>query len=206
MASPPSPIAAQEEVDWWAVDRATGLPEVWALVAKHLGLVGAWRLMRVGVASRAGAKDFLSTLPGLVVCGGRTQFTQGGEVRDVRRLDLATLRWEPMPALVSARYNHACCAVRGTVVVLGGGMSDISTSRVEMLSEEEGEGAFVNLPPLLCNLIRGAAAIAVEESESAAGQVILLDGMDELATVQSAVHLVDLATRRWWTRGWRARR
>jgi hypothetical protein len=47
----------------WAVDRATGLPEVWALVAAHLGLVGAWRLMRVCKAARVGAKEFLSTLP-----------------------------------------------------------------------------------------------------------------------------------------------
>jgi hypothetical protein len=52
----------------WAVDRTTGLPEVWALVAAHLGLVGAWRLMRVCKAARVGAKEFLSTLPGLVVC------------------------------------------------------------------------------------------------------------------------------------------
>ena len=49
----------------WAVDRATGLPEVWGLVAAHLGLVGAWRLMRVCKAARVGAKEFLSTLPGL---------------------------------------------------------------------------------------------------------------------------------------------
>jgi hypothetical protein len=75
----------------WAVDRATSLPEVWALVAAHLGLVGAWRLMRVCRAARVGAKDFLSTLPGLVVCGG---YSQGGVVRDdVWRLDLATLQW-----------------------------------------------------------------------------------------------------------------
>jgi hypothetical protein len=47
----------------WAVDRATGLPEVWALVAVYLGLVGAWRLMRVCKAARVGAKEFLSTLP-----------------------------------------------------------------------------------------------------------------------------------------------
>jgi hypothetical protein len=55
----------------WAVERATGLPEVWALVAEHGdGLVDAWRLMSVCRASRAGAKDWLGTLPGLVVCGG----------------------------------------------------------------------------------------------------------------------------------------
>jgi hypothetical protein len=32
---------------YWAVDRATSLSEVWAIVAKHLALVGAWRLMLV---------------------------------------------------------------------------------------------------------------------------------------------------------------
>jgi hypothetical protein len=31
----------------WAVDRATFLSKVWAIVAKHLELVGAWRLMLV---------------------------------------------------------------------------------------------------------------------------------------------------------------
>jgi len=47
----------------WAHDRATSLPEVWATAAKHLGVVGAWRLMLVC----RGAKEFLGTLPGLVV-------------------------------------------------------------------------------------------------------------------------------------------
>jgi hypothetical protein len=173
----------------WAVDRATGLPEVWALVAVHLGLVGAWRLMRVCRAARVGAKEFLSTLPGLVVCGGYS----GGVVRDVWRLDMATLRWEPMPALVTARYGPACCAVRGKRVVLcgyssGGG----NTSSVEMFSSEE--GAFVDLPPLSCGGIRGAAAIVVEESDSAAGQVLLLGGLMQDGEESSTVHLVDLAT------------
>ena len=73
--------------------------------------------MRVCRASRAGATEYLRTLPGLVVCGG---FGQGVIVSGAWRLDLATLQWEPMPALVTGRYNHACCAVRGTLVVLGG--------------------------------------------------------------------------------------
>jgi hypothetical protein len=74
----------------WAVERATGLPEVWALVAEHGdGLVAAWRLMRVCKAARVGVKDWLGTLPGLVVCGGRSS---EGLVSDVSRLDLATLR------------------------------------------------------------------------------------------------------------------
>jgi hypothetical protein len=173
----------------WAVDRATGLPEVWALVAAHLGLVGAWRLMRVCKAARVGAKEVLRTLPGLVVCGG---YSQGEGVRDVWRLDLATLQWGAMHALVIARSLHACCAVRGTLVVLGGWDSAGGlTSSVEMLSSEE--GAFVDLPPLSCGGISGAAAIAVEESDSAAGQVLLLGGAVQGGAV-STVHLVDLAT------------
>jgi hypothetical protein len=33
---------------------------------------------------------------------------------------MATMRWELTSALVAAREHHACCAVRGTLVVLGG--------------------------------------------------------------------------------------
>ena len=55
---------------YWAVDRATSLSEVWAIVAKHLGLVGAWRLMLVCRAARAGTKESMAKLPRLVVCGG----------------------------------------------------------------------------------------------------------------------------------------
>jgi hypothetical protein len=165
-------------------------PEVWAFIAKRRGVVGAWQLMQVCKSSRAGAKQFLSTLPGLVVCGG----IGGRPGEDVCRLDLASMRWEPMPALVTRRDNPACCAVRGTLVVLGGETTGevVPTSKVEMLSSEEEGGVFVDLPPLSCGGIRGAAAIAVEESDSAAGQVLLLGGMDVrlLATVQ----LVDLAT------------
>jgi hypothetical protein len=182
--------AANTAAPNWAVDRATGLPEVWALVAVHLGLVGAWRLMRVCKAARVGAKEFLSTLPGLVVCGG---YESGVGARDdVWRLNLATLRWEPMPALVTGRDGPACCIARGKLVVLGGltSANDL-TSSVEMLSSEE--GAFVDLPPLSCGGICGAAAIVVEESDSAAGQVLLLRGVMQGVPV-STVHLVDLAT------------
>jgi hypothetical protein len=184
------PTALALEEANWAVDRATSLPEVWALVAKSMGVVGAWQLMRVCKAARAGGLEFLRTLSGLVVCGGRSQ---GGQVGDVWRLNLATMRWEPMPALVTARNGHACCAVRGALVVLSGHPGgDVLTSSVEMLSSEEG-GAFVGLPPLSCSGIRGAAAVAVDESDSAAGQVLLLggfNGSEPVATVQ----LVDLAT------------
>jgi hypothetical protein len=127
----------------WAVERATALPEVWALVAEHSGLVGAWRVMRVCKAARQGAKEYLSTLPGLVVCGGFTG--GGGATDDVWRLDLATLRWGPMPSLVPARYVHAGCAVRGNIVVLGGmTTSGGSTSSVSMLSSEEGGRSWIS--------------------------------------------------------------
>jgi hypothetical protein len=188
-----APTTTHEEANW-AVDRATGLPEVWALIAMHLGLVGAWRLMRVCKAARVGAKEFLSTLPGLVVCGGYSQGVIGVRVRDVWRLDLATLRWEAMPGLVIDRTSPACCAVRGTLVVLGGGTSTGSErgiTSVELLSSEE--GAFVDFPPLSCDRIMGSGAISVEESDSAAGQVLLLGG-EIVQGALSTVHLVDLAT------------
>ena len=51
------------------MDRATSLHEVWALVAAFSGLIGAWRLTGVCKAARTGAKEWLGTLPGLVLCG-----------------------------------------------------------------------------------------------------------------------------------------
>jgi hypothetical protein len=90
---------------------------------------------------------------------------------------------------------HACCAVRGALVVLGGRTAgDGPTSSVEILSSEEEGGAFVDLPPLSCGGIFGAAAIAVDESDSAAGQVLLLGGVDADNAFLSTVQLVDLAT------------
>jgi hypothetical protein len=179
----------------WAVERATALPEVWALVAKHRGVLGARRLMRVCRAARAGGLEYLRTLPGLVVCGGRTWGEEEELVSDALRLSLATMQWEPMPALVTARFGHACCAVRGALVVLGGYTADDDvTSSVEMLSSSEDGGAFVDLPPLSRGGIYGAAAIAVDGSHSAAGQVLLLGGIDGDDNTLSTVQLVDLAT------------
>jgi hypothetical protein len=105
---------------------------------------------------------------------------------------MATMRWEPMPVLVTGRNMHACCAVRGTLVVLGG--RGRTSSSVEMLSSSEEGGAFADLPPLSCGGIYGAVAIAVDESDSAAGQVLLIGGLDEDYTSLSTVQLVDLAT------------
>jgi hypothetical protein len=133
----------------WAVDRAVSLLDVWALIAAFSGLVGAWRLLGVCRAAREGAKEFLGTLPRLVLCG-RISLPSGTVTRETWGLDLATLRWEAMPAMVCARYGHACCAVRGALVVLGGmapgGGSNQGialSSRVEML--RKGAGAFVTV-------------------------------------------------------------
>jgi hypothetical protein len=134
--------------------------------------------------ARTGVREFLGTLPRLVVCGGSP--AGGGVLRkEVWGLGLATLRWKAMPALLCARSHHACCTVRGALVVLGGtapGGGDnpdtSPTSRVEMLLNGAGTraGAFVELPPLSCGAISSAAAFAVDEQDSVQGQVLLLGG------------------------------
>jgi hypothetical protein len=195
--APPTASPPLTDADSWAVDRTVSLPEVWALVAAFSGLVGAWRLLGVCRAARSGGKEFLGTLPRLVVCGGYA--TYGGTVSEVWGLDLATMRWEAMPALLRVRSSPACCAVRGALVVLGGFAPGVGypgglgpTSRVERLSK--GGGAFVELPPLSCGTIYGAVAIAVNESDSALGQVLLLGGANQDHATTSSVRLVDLAT------------
>ena len=64
MAGPTTRVRAT-----WVADRVTSLPKMWAIVAQHLGFVGAWQLMLVCKAARVGAKDFLNTLPGLWYAG-----------------------------------------------------------------------------------------------------------------------------------------
>jgi hypothetical protein len=188
--------------DNWAVERATALPEIWTLVAEHSGgLVGAWRLTGVCKAAREGAKVWLRTLPGLVVCGG---VDRGGQILQTCawRLDLEELRWEHTSDLALARAKHACCAVRGGVVVVGGlhtteedlGMDDSYTASVEIFGyESETEEQIFALPPLSCGPRVGTAAVAIEESESEEGQVLLIGGGNGLR-ITSEVHKVDLAT------------
>jgi hypothetical protein len=182
------------DAESWAVDHAISLTEVWALIAAFSGPVGAWWLLGVCRAARAGAKECLGSLPRLVVCGGYTYTGAGGRraVSEAWGLDLATMRWDTMPGLLCARYSHACCVVRGTVVVLGGWASGVGGSQVETLSK--GARAFVELPPPSCGPIYGAAAIAVDETQSALGQVLLLEGRNQNDTAISSVRLVDLAT------------
>ena len=176
-----------------AAEQALALVEIWALIAERSGFVGAWRLTAVCRASRTGVKWWLGSLPGFLICGGSHG---SGAVNDVWQLDLATLRWEPMPALVTARYGLSCCTVRGALIILGEECFEGPTSTVEILLSGEGR-AFNDLALLSCGTIEDAATVVVEESDSAAGQVLLIGGMavvDGAGTEMSTVYLVDLAT------------
>jgi hypothetical protein len=52
----------------------------------------------------------------------------------------------------------------------------------------------VVLPPLSCGPVSASAAVAIDESQSAQGQVLLLEGYVEGVGTSTAVHKVDLAT------------
>ena len=70
---PSASIIPCADADTWAFDRAVSLPEFWALVAARSGLVGAWRLAGVCKVARTGVREFLGTLPKLVVTVRRSQ-------------------------------------------------------------------------------------------------------------------------------------
>jgi hypothetical protein len=61
-----------------------------------------------------------------------------------------------------------------------------------MLSK--GAGAFVELPPLSCGAISGAAVVVMNEDNSVQGQVLLIGGPGYDGALSSSVQLVDLAT------------
>jgi hypothetical protein len=180
----------------WAASHVAALPELWALVAEHSGLVGAWRLTGVCKAARVGAKEWLATLPGLVLCSGYS--TDGQCASSVFRLDLGALQWEPISALVQNRSLRACCAVRGTVVVLSDSWSneddEDTSATVEILRHNsEAQDSFIDLPPLTCSPDTYYMALAVDESESAEGHVFLPGGsMHGQGTTATAK--LDLAT------------
>jgi hypothetical protein len=173
--------------------------------------VGAFRLKRVCRAAKEGAEEWLRTLPGLVVCGGGGE----GDTRSaVCRLDLGELRWEHVSDLTLGRYDLACCAVRGRVVALGGivdaedereeveegfsgwmGAWEIEVATVEILGyDSDDEVECFEAPLLSCGRVNSAAAVAIEESESELGQVLLIGGRSDDGQPTSAVHKVDLAT------------
>jgi len=178
------------------------LCELWLIIAAHSGVVGAWRLAAVCRAARQGAKEWLRTLPGLLVCGGYS--SAGGHAREVWRLGLGELRWERQPDLTTGRAAHACCTVRKSIVVLGGVVAEQAgieeATSVETLgfglsevSKAGGENIFKNMPPLSCGPIYIHAAVVIDESESARGQVLVIGAYDDEGE-SSAVRKVDLAT------------
>jgi len=175
-----------------AACRVLALPEMWFHIARRSGLVGAWRLTGVCRAARAGAKEWLQKLPRLVVCGGLTDHGGNKITGEVWRLNLGDLRWERLPDLVTGGYHHACCAVRGGVVVLGGTVAgqDVTkisgerSARVEILGRDSSgaEGNhFKILPQLSCGPIIQSAVVVIDEIESDQGQVLLIGGWNEEA-------------------------
>ena len=148
---------------------------------------------------REAAEERLRTLPGLVVCGGRSESWGGNVTSEVWRLDLAKLQWERMPSLARERYQHACCAMRGRVVVLGGFFAEPhtpppQTASVDMLGYDDDDSQWKLLPPLSCGPVRHARALAIDESESELGQVLLFGRASGAGSRSSSVHTVDLAT------------
>ena len=150
-----------------AISHVFALPKMWAIVAEHSGVVGAWRLTGVCVAARVGAKEWLRTLPGLVMCGG---VNEGEAMSGVWRLDLGELQWTRMSNLTSGRYALACCTVRGGVVVLGG----FATLSADAEDDDESQSAEAEitvanvelfgfdakvLPPLSCGPICDSTAV-----------------------------------------------
>jgi hypothetical protein len=83
-----------------------------------------------------------------------------------------------MPALVDARCSHACCVVRGGIVVIGATTSEAAVlGSVEMIAE--GEGSFTGQPPLTCGRKANTVAIVVDESSSAVRHMLVLGGYGE---------------------------
>ena len=199
--------SATAAVDSTPAARVFDLSELCGEIAKYCGVVGAWRLTGVNRACRQGVKSWLSTLPRLVVCGGYPGHGTVG-TSAVWRLDLVELRWDRMPNLSrGGRFGHACCALKGNVVVIGGCAlgGDIITS-VEIFGcddsvEDSDEAACVGRNgshrdplPLSCGPQTYSTALEIQEGTSDQDQVLLIGGFGRDRLPSSAVQKVDLAT------------
>jgi hypothetical protein len=158
-------------------------------VAADGGVQGGARGGEVLAANPAGA-------------GGVRRVCYGERVHAAWRLDLGELRWERMSGLEVTRQGHACCAVRGDVVVLAGqsneeGEGGVATVEVLRRDSKAEERTFADLPPLSCGPRSHFIALPIDESVSAEGEVLLLGGCGEggrTIDVASRVLKVDLAT------------
>jgi len=138
-----------------------------------------------------------------VVSGG---LTDGAFTREVWRLGLERLVWERLGDLTRARREHACCVVRGGTLVALGGCVDHSddltaTASVEVQDTRAAGKAALSreLPQLSCGSFTLGRALVVDESESEAGQVLLIGGsyatqFNGVFRLSSEVWSVDLAT------------
>ena len=158
-----------------------------------------------------GVKDSLRTRctspgrpsgPGALVVCGVGYWSYGGASREVWRLDLGELCWQRMPDMLLKRNHHACCVVRGALIVLGGLVETTTgafktTASVEILRRngpDDVEGKFHELPGLSSGPLYGCIALPIIESQSDLGQVLLLGGYDVDGRSSSSVYKVDLAT------------
>jgi len=133
-----------------AAAQVLGLPELWTLIAEHCGFIGTFRLILVRKDASQGAKEWLLTLPRLVVCSGRTPL--GNRTSEVWRLSLMGLRWERLGDLTCTRDLSACCTVKGRVVVVGGkiwkGDHHLPTAEISG-RDDEAQGSIFELLPAL---------------------------------------------------------
>ena len=194
----------------WAASRVAALPEFWTLVAEHVGLVGAHRLKLVCKAAKLGADEYVRTLKTPVLCGGRFE---GFGTKQVWRLDLGTLQWERLADLSGERNSHACCVVRGHVVVIGGEdagphdnmapPSPIATVEVlrgvDNSSNSQGALSWSDGRPLSCGPRCDSVALTISENHSEEGKALLLGGHNgghnvDIGWSNDDVVQVDLAT------------
>jgi hypothetical protein len=198
----------------WAGSRVAALVEIWGIIAEYSGFVGARRLALVCKTARDGARAWLRTLPGMVVFGVTPVAWQlGGLTCEVWRLDLGNLEWTRMANPTHDRRSLACCAVRGNIIVLGGQLPapvarsgqtgppewDIpETASVEILQHGSGaaagQNAFRLLSPLSCGPWAGGVAIAIDETHSNLGQVIIIGESGAVSDPPTDMQKVDLAT------------
>jgi hypothetical protein len=85
-----------------AASRVCSLLKLWSLIVEHCRGVGAFRMMLACCIARQGAKEWLRTLPGLVVCAAAGRRT-GDRVLSsgVWRLDLRELQLKSPSDLTS---------------------------------------------------------------------------------------------------------